>query len=153
MKKLPHLLIALLGLISLSSHAESNNVSVQSEVVKKLLSKFTVEAKEEAIKAGEVNPKPTFSADAGRAFFVKRRTFSKGNLSCTSCHTDNPVNEGMHVETKVLIKPLAMSANPGRFTNAEKVERNLSQHCTDLWGRDCSAQDKGDLVTYLTTVK
>ncbi len=150
MKKSQYMLIALIGFISLSAQAESNNISdqfaLQSDVVKKLYAKYALEAK-------EVNPKSTLSADAGRAFYTKRRSWSSKDVSCSSCHTDNPANEGKHNETGKPIKPLALSANQKRFTNAQKVEINFSKHCMDLYKKDCSAQDKGDFLAYLMSVK
>lgn len=150
MKKTSYMLLTLIGFISLSAQAGSNNSSnqfaLQSEVVKSLYTKYALEAK-------EVNPKSTLSADAGRTLYTKRRSWSSKDVSCSSCHTDNPANEGKHNETGKPIKPLALSANPNRFTNAKKVEINFSKHCMDLYKKDCSAQDKGDFLVYLMSLK
>jgi cytochrome c peroxidase len=146
MKKTLYMLIALIGFISLSTRAESNNISKQADVLRNLLTNYAIEAKKE-------NPKPTFSADAGRALYVKRRSYQEQDVSCSSCHTDNPANEGKNVDTGRSIKPLAISANPNRFTDAKKVEKNFSIHCIDLYKKDCSAQDKGDFLTYIMSIK
>jgi cytochrome c peroxidase len=146
MKKTLYILIPLIGFISLSIQAETNNVSKQAEVVKILFDKYAKEAREE-------NPKSTLSADAGRALYVKRRSYQSQDVSCSSCHTDNPANEGKNVDTGKPIKPLAISANPNRFINAKKVEKNFSIHCIDLYKKDCSAQDKGDFLAYIMSIK
>jgi cytochrome c peroxidase len=154
MKTPSFILIALLGLISFTAQAASDETPTQAEVAKQLLAKYSVDAKEEAIQAGDANPRPIiFSAEAGRAFYIKRRTFSERDLSCSSCHTDNPAKQGKNIQTKLKIDPLAPSVNANRFTNAQKVQRNLAKHCNDLWGRDCTSQDKGDFITYLMSVK
>jgi mono/diheme cytochrome c family protein len=152
MKKALYLLIALIGFISVSVQAEGN--SSNHAVVKELLAKYALDARKEALDAGEANPKPvTFSVDAGRAFYLKRRTWEKGEVSCSSCHTADPTKDGAHVQTKKPINPLALSKNPSRFNNAKKVEQNFSKHCVDLYQRDCTAQNKGDFLTYLIWVK
>ncbi len=146
MKRTLHVLLALIGFISLSAQANDNDVSKQSDVEKKLLSKFALEAKKE-------NPKFTFSVEAGREFYTFRRTFGPRDVSCSACHTDNPANEGKHLETKKPIKPLAPAVNPDRFTDAAKAEKAFAKHCMDLLKHDCTAQQKGDFLTYLMSVK
>ncbi len=120
----------------------------QSEVMNALIAAYAAEAKEEA---GQ--PVPAFSAQAGREFYLRRRSYQSHEYRCANCHTDNPTNEGRHIETKQAIKPLAPAANPERFTDIKKVEKNLTKHCVDLYHRDCSAQEKGDFLTYLMSVK
>ena len=95
---------------------------------------------------------PAFSGfDAGRGeqFFKSRHG---SDWSCSSCHTENPRAEGRHVVTKKQIKPLAPSANPERFTNAWKVKKWFKRNCKDIVGRQCSAQEKGDVLTYLLSL-
>jgi Domain of unknown function (DUF1924) len=150
MKKISHLLIALTGIISLCAQAGSNNISdqfaAQFGVAKRLHTKYSLQAK-------ELNPKATLSAEAGRAFYNKKVTVGGKDLSCSSCHTDNPMNKGTHIISGKTIEPLAISANPDRFTNESKVETNFSNHCVDLYGKNCSAQDKGDFLAYLMSIK
>lgn len=115
-------------------------------------------AEEAAFRYGEsakkLNPQSKLTAEAGRAFYTKKVVDRFGrNASCSSCHTDNPASEGKHTETEKAINPLAPSVNPDRFSDISKAERNFSKHCRDLYKKDCSAQEKGDYVTYLLTVK
>ena len=86
-----------------------------------------------------------FSAAHGESFF---KTKHKHDLSCSSCHTDNPAAEGKHAETGKLIKPLAPAANPERFTDMKKVKKWFKRNCSDVLDRECTAQEKGDVLTY-----
>ncbi|NNM69338.1 MAG: DUF1924 domain-containing protein, partial [Gallionella sp.] len=72
--------------------------------------------------------------------------------SCASCHTDNPAAQGKHAKTEKIIKPMAPAANPGRFTDAAKVAKWFKRNCNDVLERECSAQEKGDVMTYLMGV-
>lgn len=140
MQKFSYMLLALLGFISFSAQAD---VSGAEEA-----------ARNYAASAKKLNPKSTFTAEAGRAFFTKKVIDKFGkDVSCSTCHTDNPASEGKHKETGKPIKPLAPSANPERFSDVNKTERNFSKHCKDLYKKNCSAQEKGDYITYLLTVK
>lgn len=149
MKKIPYLLF--FCFTSLAVHAEDGGgdkskfeVENSFKTAKGLALAYGAEAKKS-------NPNSKLSAEAGRAFYTKEVTAEGFHvpISCSSCHTDNPANEGKHIETKKPIKPLAISANPSAFSSVTKVEKNFKKHCTDLYGKDCSAQDKGDYITYL----
>jgi hypothetical protein len=91
-----------------------------------------------------------FSAERGRLFF--QQPHGK-DWSCASCHTDNPAGSGKHAKTAKVIAPLAPAANPERFTNAAKVEKWFRRNCNDVLGRACTAQEKGDALTWLTTMR
>jgi len=91
-----------------------------------------------------------FSAERGQAFFQQ----SHGNdWSCASCHTKNPAANGSHARTNKTIKPLAPAANPERFASASKVDKWFRRNCNDVVSRACTAQEKGDVLTYLMSVK
>jgi hypothetical protein len=47
------------------------------------------------------------------------------------------------------ILAFAPSGNPERFTDGQKVEKWFEFNCTYLLGRDCTPQEKGDLITWL----
>ena len=68
--------------------------------------------------------------------------------SCTTCHTDSPLNTGKTRAGKA-IEPMAVSANPQRFTDMEKVEKWFGRNCNSVLGRDCTPQEKGDVATWL----
>lgn len=96
------------------------------------------------------NAAQPFSASRGEQFF---KSTHGNDWSCATCHTQNPANAGKHAKTDKLIKPLAPSANSARFTDAAKVEKWFKRNCNDVLGRVCTAQEKGDVLTYLLTVK
>ncbi len=91
-----------------------------------------------------------FSAARGESFF---KTKHGNEWSCSSCHTDNPAVPGKHDKTGKTIKPLAPSANAERFTSQKKVDKWFKRNCNDVLGRACTAQERGDVLTYLLTVK
>ena len=91
-----------------------------------------------------------FSAERGEKFF---KTKHNHNLSCSPCHTDNPAAQGKHSETDKIIKPLAPAANEERFTDMKKVAKWFKRNCNDVLDRECTAQEKGDVLAYLLTVK
>jgi mono/diheme cytochrome c family protein len=91
-----------------------------------------------------------FSVANGERFFKQ----THGNeLSCSACHTENPAASGKHAKTGKIIKALAPAANPERFTDSAKVEKWFKRNCNDVLGRICTPQEKGDVLTYLLTVK
>jgi hypothetical protein len=90
-----------------------------------------------------------FSATRGQAFYSAKT----GDLACASCHGDSPKSQGKHAKTGKDIQPMAPAANAQRFTDAAKVEKWFSRNCKDVLNRTCSAQEKGDFITYLLSVK
>ena len=91
-----------------------------------------------------------FSAARGESFFKAKHG---KEWSCVSCHTDNPAAPGKHADTGKDIKPLAPSANAERFTDRAKVEKWFKRNCNDVLGRVCTPLEKGDVLSYLLTVK
>jgi len=73
--------------------------------------------------------------------------------SCASCHENPPNHDTRHIITGKVIKPLAPSANPSRFIDDTKVEKWYKRNCNDVLGRECTAQEKADLLSWLITVK
>jgi cytochrome c peroxidase len=98
-------------------------------------------------------PASALSAARGAALY---RTDHPGRnarpVSCSSCHTDSPKQPG---RTRVgkRIEPLAPAANPERFTDAAKVEKWFRRNCQDVLQRECSAQEKGDFIFWLSQIK
>ena len=90
-----------------------------------------------------------FDASRGEQFFKSRHG---GDWSCSTCHTENPSAMGQHTVTKKDIKPMAPVANPERFTNTAKVEKWFKRNCKDVLKRECTDQEKGDVLTYLLSL-
>lgn len=94
-----------------------------------------------------------FSAERGASFFKAEHIHSDGKkASCSTCHTSDPRNQGKTRANKV-IEPMATIANPQRFTDSAKVEKWFGRNCKDVLERVCTAQEKGDYIQYLISVK
>ncbi len=73
--------------------------------------------------------------------------------SCASCHETPPNHDTKHIVTGKLIKSLSPNSNPDRFTDQAKVEKWFKRNCNDVLGRECVAQEKADVLSWLLTVK
>ncbi len=73
-----------------------------------------------------------------------------GQRSCTSCHGDQPANSGKHIQTGKVIEPMARSVNPERFQSSKKIEKWFLRNCKWTFGRQCSTQEKADILTWLS---
>ncbi|TNF86280.1 MAG: DUF1924 domain-containing protein [Gammaproteobacteria bacterium] len=74
-----------------------------------------------------------------------------GERSCTSCHGETPTVAGKHAKTGKVIEPMAPSVNPGRFQSTKKIEKWFLRNCKWTFGRECSAQEKADILTWLAS--
>jgi len=68
---------------------------------------------------------------------------------CADCHGPDLTRSGRHQRTKKTIEPMAPSVNTSRYTDLQKVEKWFTRNCKSTWGRECTAQEKGDLLEYL----
>lgn len=90
-----------------------------------------------------------FSAERGEHLF--RTNFSTGKPdtpSCTTCHTTNARNIGQTRAGKD-IEPMAASANPKRYSDQAKTEKWFGRNCNNVLGRECTATEKGDFITFM----
>ena len=90
-----------------------------------------------------------FSAERGRQFFLAQHIEGKIDTpSCTTCHTRDPTAPG---RTRALkpIAPMAVSRTPDRFTDPVKVDKWFYRNCMSVLGRECTAVEKGDFITFL----
>ncbi len=95
-----------------------------------------------------------FSASAGDRFYHAAVKHSSGKqISCASCHTDNPKNTGRHERTSKEILPLAPTANKARFSDPANVEKWFKRNCQDVLERACTTQEKGDFIAYVLSIK
>lgn len=69
--------------------------------------------------------------------------------SCTRCHGDDLTKDGKHVKTGKLIKPLAPSVNKDSLTDEKKIEKWFMRNCKWTMGRECSAQEKADILNFI----
>ncbi|MEO8443921.1 MAG: DUF1924 domain-containing protein [Gammaproteobacteria bacterium] len=89
-----------------------------------------------------------FSAERGAALFS-----TKGkDWSCSTCHTTDPRKPGRHAVTGKSIQPMAPVSNSNRLTDPAKVEKWFKRNCRDVFDRECTAQEKGDVITWLRSL-
>lgn len=88
--------------------------------------------------------------ERGQQFFTARHG---REWSCASCHGAVPTQPGKHAGTGKAIGPLAPAFNPERFVDAAKVEKWFRRNCNDVVGRECSAAEKADVLSWLLTLK
>ncbi|MBE9562613.1 MAG: DUF1924 domain-containing protein [Proteobacteria bacterium] len=93
----------------------------------------------------------TFSAETGKTLWSQEFTDSKtGKIrQCTTCHTDDLRNEGKHARTGKLIKPMAPIVNQERLTDIKKIRKWFKRNCKWTLGRECNAQEKGDILLFI----
>ena len=92
-----------------------------------------------------------FSAEAGERMWTETHNNAQTPVErrCSSCHTKNLSNDGKHVKTQKLIKPMAPSVNAKRLSETKKIEKWFMRNCKWTLGRECSAQEKGDFLLYI----
>ena len=73
--------------------------------------------------------------------------------SCASCHDSLPNHETKHIVTGKVIQALSPVRNSARFSDLAKVEKWFKRNCNDVLGRECEAQEKADVLSWLMTVK
>ena len=90
-----------------------------------------------------------FVPDRGKELYLKQ--FSTGKIdtpSCTSCHTNDPTQFG---ETRAgkAIDPMAVSMSPEGYQTREKGEKWFGRNCRSVLGRECTAIEKGDFLSFM----
>ncbi len=127
-------------ILSVASAFVSTTVSAQDTSAQALIEGFSLEAG----RPGD--------PDAGKALFLGNHTGGKpATPSCTTCHTNDPTKAGTTRVGKP-IEPMASSANPARFTDLAKFEKWIRRNCTSVLGRECSAGEKADLLSWLSSI-
>lgn len=93
-----------------------------------------------------------FSATAGEALWLAehRTTAGDGPRSCASCHGRDLRQGGRHAQTGKPIEPMAVSVNATRLSDPKKVEKWFLRNCKWTFGRECTPQEKGDFIDYMT---
>jgi hypothetical protein len=91
-----------------------------------------------------------FDAERGKKDWTREGKVEDGEkMACTTCHGNDLGKPGKHHKTGKVIEPMAPSANAERFTDAKKIEKWFKRNCNDAWGRECTAQEKGDVLKFL----
>lgn len=89
------------------------------------------------------------NAARGQAIWTRQQ----GEWSCASCHGEPPVRDSRHASTHKHIAALAPAYNPQRLTDQAKVDKWFRRNCKDVFSRECSAQEKADVIAYLISLK
>lgn len=69
--------------------------------------------------------------------------------SCKSCHTANLKNAGKHIRTGKKLKALAPSVNSSSLNKTKKIKKWFKRNCKWTVGRECSVQEKADILTFI----
>ena len=91
------------------------------------------------------------SEQAGEALWNKKFKDPKTEQlrSCTTCHGADLTQVGKHVRTDKPIKPMAPSVNEKSLTDVKKIKKWFKRNCKWTMGRECSAQEQADILSYL----
>ncbi|MCC7225175.1 MAG: DUF1924 domain-containing protein [Burkholderiaceae bacterium] len=90
-----------------------------------------------------------FSAARGEALHTQSFSGGKPDTpSCTTCHGKDTRGAGRTLTGKA-IEPIAVSVTPTRYTDPAKVEKWFKRNCTEVLGRECTPQEKGDWLTFV----
>ena len=90
-----------------------------------------------------------FSAERGKTLHTQNFTGGKPDTpACTSCHGKDTRSAGRAPSGKA-IEAMAVSATPARYTDPAKVEKWFKRNCTEVLGRVCTEQEKGDWLTFM----
>ena len=92
------------------------------------------------------------SPENGQTLFMATHSGGKPDTpSCTTCHSADPTKGGQ-ARTGKPIDPLSPTVNANRFTDTKFVEKWFGRNCNSVLGRDCSAQEKADIITWLMSL-
>jgi len=87
-----------------------------------------------------------FSAQAGEKLWME----VTNERSCTTCHTTSVKNVGKHQRTGKIIQPMSPTINPQRLTDPKKVKKWLLRNCKWTYERECTSQEKGNILLWLS---
>ena len=107
------------------------------------------------IEAKKENPNiQGFDYARGELIFTTKKIGKKDNIiSCVTCHTNDLSKNGLNERTNKVIEPLSPSANPKRFTDVKEVKKWLRRNFRDVYNREGTALEQGDVITYIINKK
>jgi mono/diheme cytochrome c family protein len=93
-----------------------------------------------------------FSETAGRSAWMQEHQSPDGGVarSCASCHGTDITQAGRHIKTGKPIEAMALSVNSRRLTDPKKVEKWFRRNCRWTLGRECTPQEKGDFIRFMS---
>ncbi|WP_428624757.1 DUF1924 domain-containing protein [Sedimenticola sp.] len=92
-----------------------------------------------------------FNPMAGRQLWLKanRPVPDTDDRRCSDCHGKNLNLPGKHIRTGKVIDPMNPAIAPERLTNSKKIEKWFKRNCKWTFGRECTPQEKGDLILFI----
>ena len=114
-----------------------------------------------------------FSAERGRVFYQTKHAQSDGTeYSCASCHHEDPRREQFAHQDKIPCRachfpaeayterhkirrqllPLSPVTNVARFNDTQRAQTWFQRNCEFVLGRECSARENGDVLTWLLSL-
>ena len=91
-----------------------------------------------------------FDYKRGEDIFLSKHVGKKGELiSCASCHGTDLNKSNQNHFTGKTINALSPKANPKRFTDKTEIEKWLKRNFNDVYNREGTAVEKGDVTTYI----
>lgn len=128
-----------------------NRMVVTSGIIAMALSTVTLAAPRENLLGQYATAAKTTGFSAARGQALHTQNFSGGKPdtpSCTTCHGKDTRGAGRALTGKT-IEPVAVSVTPTRYTDPAKVEKWFKRNCTEVLGRECTPQEKGDWLTFM----
>lgn len=106
---------------------------------------------DDVLKTYEASGAKGFDAARGEVFWKQTLPDPESGktVSCTTCHGENLREAGKHTKTGKLIDPMAPSVNKERLTDAKHIEKWFKRNCEGTLGRECTPQEKGDVLMFL----
>ncbi|MEE3705541.1 DUF1924 domain-containing protein [Campylobacter sp. CX2-8023-23] len=91
-----------------------------------------------------------FDALRGEKIFTTKNIGKNSQeISCQSCHGSDLKKEAKNIFTGKTIAPLSPSANPSRLSDVKEVKKWLKRNFKDVYLREGTAIEKGDVLYYL----
>ncbi len=132
--------LILMIFLSLSAYAQSNEI--QSYI--------------ESLEADVLKIEPDFkgfNAKRGELIFSSKHIGKKGKeISCQSCHGIDLTKAGENFFTGKSIDALSPNANKERLSSVKSVKKWLRRNFRDVYKREGSAKEKGDVLAYISTI-
>ena len=128
-----------------------NKLVIATGIVAMILSTVTLAGPREDLLAQYAAAAKVASLSAARGQTLHTQNFSGGKPdtpSCTTCHGRDTRGAGRALTGKT-IEPVAVSVTPTRYTDPAKVEKWFKRNCTEVLGRECTPQEKGDWLTFV----
>ena len=129
----------------------NNRLVLTSGIIAMILSNATLAGPREDLLAQYAAAAKSTGFSVVRGQALHTQSFSGGKPetpSCTTCHGKDTRGAGRALTGKI-IEPIAVSATPTRYTDPAKVEKWFKRNCTEVLGRECTPQEKGDWLTFV----